>query len=32
MTTAIRSAEASTAYNIRVSQAQGIVNGLTEGI
>lgn len=30
-TTALRSAEASTAYNTKVSQAQGVVNGLTEG-
>lgn len=29
--TALRSAEASTAYNTKVSQAQGWVNGLTEG-
>lgn len=30
-TTALRSAEASTAYNTKVSSAQGWVNGLTEG-
>jgi hypothetical protein len=30
-TTALRSAEASTAYNTKVSTAQGWVNGLTEG-
>jgi cysteine synthase len=30
-TTALRSAEASTAYNTKVSHAQGWVNGLTEG-
>ncbi|KAL1974911.1 hypothetical protein VTN31DRAFT_5115 [Thermomyces dupontii] len=31
-TTALRGAEASTAYNTKVSQAQGVVNGLTEAI
>lgn len=31
-TTALRAAEGSTAYAVRVSQAQGIVNGLTEGM
>ncbi|RAO68589.1 uncharacterized protein BHQ10_004601 [Talaromyces amestolkiae] len=31
-TTALRSAEASTAYNTKVSSAQGWVNGLTEAI
>jgi hypothetical protein len=30
-TIARRRAEASTAYNVQVSKAQGIVNGLTEG-
>lgn len=30
-TTALRNAEASTAYNTKVSTAQGWVNGLTEG-
>lgn len=30
-TTALRSVEASTAYNVKVSKAQGFVNGLTEG-
>ena len=30
-TTALRAAEGSTAYAVRVSQAQGVVNGLTEG-
>lgn len=30
-TAALRSAEASTAYNTKVSTAQGWVNGLTEG-
>lgn len=29
-TTALRAAESST-YGVRVSQAQGVVNGLTEG-
>ncbi|OGM39284.1 cysteine synthase [Aspergillus bombycis] len=31
-TTALRAAEGSTAYSVRVSQAQGYVNGLTEAI
>lgn len=31
-TTALRAAEGSTAYGVRVSQAQGVVNGLTEGM
>ncbi|KAJ9196667.1 hypothetical protein DTO166G4_4443 [Paecilomyces variotii] len=31
-TTALRSAEASTPYHIKVSKAQGVVNGLTEAI
>lgn len=31
-TTALRSAEASTPYHIKVSKAQGVVNGLTEGM
>ncbi|KAI9933069.1 hypothetical protein ASPWEDRAFT_61062 [Aspergillus wentii DTO 134E9] len=31
-TTALRAAEGSTAYGVRVSQAQGVVNGLTEAI
>lgn len=31
-TTALRAAEGSTAYGVRVSQAQGYVNGLTEGM
>lgn len=31
-TTALRAAEGSTAYAVRVSQAQGSVNGLTEGM
>lgn len=30
-TTALRAAEGSTGYAVRVSQAQGYVNGLTEG-
>jgi hypothetical protein len=30
-TTALRAVEASTAYHERVSRAQGVVNGLTEG-
>jgi hypothetical protein len=30
-TMALRSAEASTTYNVQVSKAQGMVNGLTEG-
>jgi len=31
-TTALRAAEGSTAYCTRVSTAQGVVNGLTEGM
>jgi len=31
-TTTFRSAEAATSYNVRVSKAQGSVNGLTEGM
>lgn len=30
-TTAVRAVEASTPYHVRVSGAQGFVNGLTEG-
>lgn len=31
-TTALRSVEGSTPYHIKVSTAQGVVNGLTEGM